>query len=227
MSAADDLWIFGYGSLMWRPDIPFVEHHVAEVTGYHRAFCVASTHHRGSEQRPGLVLGLDRGGTCRGIVYRVPGSERTATLAYLRQRELIYGVYREAYVAVRLLGADPLVVRALAYIVERQHPSYEGRLSTPLQVRRIRQAKGISGWNLDYLINTVNQLQALGIREHRLERLVAVAAGPAKRGRPGAMARPGVAALARAWARHPAPARPLTKDQRRRFGHRWRLATGT
>ncbi|MFM9939926.1 MAG: gamma-glutamylcyclotransferase [Hyphomicrobiaceae bacterium] len=220
-----DLWIFGYGSLMWRPDIPFVERHVASVTGFHRGFCVASTHHRGTEARPGLVLGLDRGGSCTGIAYRIPDATRQATIEYLRERELIYGVYRTARIRVQLHDEGHRQVSALAYIVERAHPSYAGRLSAAEQVRRIRQAQGISGANLDYLINTVNQLTALGIRERGLERLVTLAAGPAKRGAVTETVRPAVRAIRAAWARHPVTARPLTRDQRRRFCYRWRIGS--
>lgn len=220
-----DLWVFGYGSLMWRPEIPFVERHVATVAGLHRAFCVSSTHHRGTEARPGLVLGLDSGGSCTGMAYRIADEHRRATLDYLRERELIYGVYRPAHIAVRLHG-DHREVAALAYIVERRHPSYEGGLPLHKQAIRIRQARGLSGNNLDYLINTVNHLVALGIRERALERLVAIAAGPAKRGAATESARPAVAAMRKAWARHPLPVTPLTRDQRRRFCYRWRIGSG-
>lgn len=225
MTDATDLWVFGYGSLMWRPDIPFVERHVATVAGLHRAFCVASTHHRGTEARPGLVLGLDRGGSCTGIAYRIADDERRATLDYLRERELIYGVYRAARITVRLHADDHLDVPALAYVVERAHPSYLGGLAPQQQVRLIRQARGISGNNLDYLINTVNQLSALGIRERRLERLVALAAGPAKRGSPSETIRPAVGAIRAAWALRPVPSRQLPRDQRRRFCYRWRIGS--
>ena len=99
MSVEHDLWVFGYGSLMWRPDFAFAERHRARLDGYHRCFCITSTHHRGSHARPGLVLGLDRGGTCEGVVYRVAAGQAAHVRAYLRRRELINGVYREALVA--------------------------------------------------------------------------------------------------------------------------------
>ena len=94
--APHDLWIFGYGSLMWRPGFTHAERARARLDGYHRAFCISSTHHRGDALRPGLVLGLDRGGACEGVAYRVPAAEARTVLAYLRERELISGVYREA-----------------------------------------------------------------------------------------------------------------------------------
>jgi glutathione-specific gamma-glutamylcyclotransferase len=96
------LWIFGYGSLMWRPDFAFIERQPARLTGYHRCFCITSTHHRGTAERPGLVLGLDRGGYCAGVAYRVAAEDEACVLAYLRKRELVNGVYREARSTVDL-----------------------------------------------------------------------------------------------------------------------------
>jgi cation transport protein ChaC len=220
-----DLWIFGYGSLMWRPEVPHLECVAARLKGYHRAFCVASTHHRGTETRPGLVLGLDCGGSCIGMAFRIPEAHRAGTLAYLRARELIYGVYREAHLEATLIEPAHRRVTVIAYVVERAHPSYAGRLPLAAQARMIRAARGISGANLDYLINTVAHLAGLGIREPALERVVALAAGPARRGLAAGdnPARPAVEALARAWTRHALPARPLTLDQRRRFQYRQRL----
>ncbi len=218
-----DLWIFGYGSLMWRPELPFAERASAVVQRYHRAFCVTSTHHRGTETRPGLVLGLDLGGACTGIAYRIPAGHRAATLAYLRERELIYGVYREAHVAARLIEPARREVSALAYIVERSHPSYAGRLALAEQARRIRAASGISGANLDYLVNTVHHLQDLGIRERALERLMTVAAGPARRGDRNALVRPAVAALSATCRARSPETPPMPRDQRRRFCYRWRI----
>jgi cation transport protein ChaC len=127
--AAEDLWVFGYGSLMWRPGFAFVERASARVTGLHRSLCVYSFGHRGTPEKPGLVLGLDRGGACRGIAYRVAASERTATLAYLRDRELMAGiyVYIEAMRTISLAGSPARNIQALCYVVDRSHPQYAGR----------------------------------------------------------------------------------------------------
>ena len=226
-AAPADIWIFGYGSLMWRPEFAYAERAQAIVLGYHRAFCVASTHHRGTEARPGLVLGLDRGGTCVGVAYRVAGVDAAATLAYLRLRELIYGVYREARVTARLETSPHCDVSAIAYIVERAHPSWMGRLAPERQIELIRGARGLSGANLDYLINTVRHLRDLAIVEPTLERLAARAAGYAYHATPVGLVRPAAAALHAAWARRPVATRQLRLEERRRFMHRIRIAGGS
>lgn len=224
---AHDLWIFGYGSLMWRPDFPFAERAAATVTGYHRAFCIASTVHRGTRLRPGLVLGLDRGGACTGVAYRVSGHDAPSVLAYLRERELIYGVYRETLVTAALAaGASAVAAPAVAYTAERSHPSYTPPRPLAIEAEIIRGARGQSGANLDYLINTVRHLEELGIRERRLERLMAVAAGFAANAGLEAHVRPSVAGLSAVWSRRPARTHPLPLGDQRRFGHRIRVAGG-
>ena len=172
-----DLWVFGYGSLMWRPGFAFVEAVPARLVGFQRAFCIYSTHHRGSEQRPGLVLGLDRGGACAGIAYRVEASLRHDTIAYLRRREQISGVYRETYVPIALGHSLEPNTSAITYVVERAHPSYAHRLAFARQVEIIRGARGLSGPNVEYLVNTSEHLRQLGIRDRNLERLAAAAGG--------------------------------------------------
>ena len=236
MGTRGDVWVFGYGSLMWRPDFAFVERASARLDGYHRCFCITSTHHRGSAARPGLVLGLDRGGSCLGVAYRVAASEAQAVRTTLRQRELISGVYREAFPLVTLAGSkaypEPRHVEALAFIVERAHPSYAGALPLQQQACLIRGARGISGDNLDYLVNTVNHLRAVGIRERHLERLVALSAAHiahlASLRRPDGWTSPCATALRRVAARLPLPrqmrVKKLRPGDRRRFLYRVRLS---
>lgn len=222
-ASVSDLWVFGYGSLMWRPDFAFEERVPARLTGHHRAFCIYSTHHRGSHARPGLVLGLDRGGSCDGIAYRVAARHAAATRRYLTEREQVYGVYRAARLPVALdhAGQQPRVVHALAYVAERAHPSYAGRLTLDEQARIIRAARGVSGCNLDYLANTLDAFAALGIRERDLER-VGVLAGVAFVGCSGAglTARPAVRALQATAARVTRPVQSIPVAKRRRFVHR-------
>jgi cation transport protein ChaC len=171
--AAGDLWVFGYGSLMWRPDFPFLDRIEARLVGAHRALCVYSFFHRGTPERPGLVLGLDRGGTCRGIAFRVAASDRAATVAYLRAREQVTAVYREAVRRVWLDRTPQEAVPALCYVVDRAHPQYAGRLSVERQLHLVRQGHGQSGANRDYVIATVAAMEALGMRESDLHLLAA------------------------------------------------------
>ncbi len=173
----DDLWVFAYGSLMWRPDFPFVERIEARLIGAHRALCVYSFVHRGTPERPGLVLGLDHGGTCRGIAYRVRAAERARTIAYLRAREQVTSVYREVTRPIWLKDQSARRVRALCYVVDRGHAQYAGRLSLEQQLHHIRQGHGQSGANRDYVIATVGALEQLGYRETELHLLAERLAG--------------------------------------------------
>jgi len=169
--ASDDLWVFAYGSLMWRPGFGFIERAPARVIGAHRALCVYSFVHRGTPERPGLVLGLDQGGTCRGIAYRVGAPERAATLAYLRAREQVTKVYRECLRSVWLLGDPARQVEALCYMVDRSHPQYAGRLSLAEQLHLVSQGHGHAGHNRDYVLSTATELEALGFRDVKLHQL--------------------------------------------------------
>jgi cation transport protein ChaC len=175
--AAEDRWVFAYGSLMWRPDFPFVERVEARLVGAHRALCVYSFVHRGTPERPGLVLGLDRGGACRGIAYRVPMAERASTVAYLRAREQVTSVYREAMRPVWLKQSPQRQVSALCFMIDRGHAQYAGRLSLEQQLHHVRQGHGQSGANRDYVIATVTALEELGFRETELHLLAERLAG--------------------------------------------------
>ncbi len=136
LHVAEDLWVFAYGSLMWRPDFPFVERVEARLVGAHRALCVYSFVHRGTPERPGLVLGLDQGGTCRGVAYRVSAADRASTIAYLRAREQVTSVYRECIRPIWLKREPEQRVSALCYMVDRGHPQYAGRLMNRSWPRR-------------------------------------------------------------------------------------------
>jgi cation transport protein ChaC len=168
-----DLWVFGYGSLMWRPGFDVLERVPAKLIGMHRALCVFSYVHRGTPERPGLVLGLDRGGMCRGIAYRVSASKRDETIAYLRDREQVTSVYRETVRRIELEDEGRRLVRALCYIVDRGHVQYAGRLSVNDSVHYVRQGHGRSGNNRDYVLETVRALEALGYRESALHLIAA------------------------------------------------------
>jgi cation transport protein ChaC len=155
-----DLWVFGYGSLMWRPGFPFIERRHAHLYGYHRALCVLSHVHRGTPEKPGLVLGLDRGGRCHGVAFRVAAEEADATVAYLREREQVTSVYLERWLPIRIDGFPS--VRALAYVVDRNHPQY-ARPAFGDVLALVRQGQGISGRNADYVRSTHEHLLAMGV----------------------------------------------------------------
>jgi len=167
-----DLWVFGYGSLMWRPGFEFIERVPARLIGEHRALCVYSFVHRGTPEKPGLVLGLDRGGACRGIAFRVAEKNRAATIAYLREREQVTSVYREVMRSVWLENDARKRVSALAYVADRGHAQYAGRLSAAEQLRHVLQGHGQSGANRDYVVSTVKAIETEGFRDAVLHRLM-------------------------------------------------------
>ena len=169
--ARDDLWVFGYGSLMWRPGFEFIEQVPARLIGEHRALCVYSFDHRGTPEKPGLVLGLDRGGVCRGVAFRVVAKRREQTIEYLRSREQTTHVYREVMRSVWLENEGRDRVSALAYVVDRGHIQYAGRLSLTEQLRLVRQGHGRSGNNRDYVLSTVKSIEAQGFRDPQLHQL--------------------------------------------------------
>ena len=166
-----DLWVFGYGSLMWRPGFAYLERVPARLIGLHRALCVFSFVHRGTPERPGLVLGLDRGGMCRGIAYRVAAGKRAATIGYLRGREQVTSVYLETMRQIELEDRARRRVRALCYVVDRSHVQYAGRLTLAESLHHVRQGHGSSGPNRDYVLETVQALEVLGYRETELHLL--------------------------------------------------------
>src|ERR1700761_3552541 len=176
-----DLWVFGYGSLMWRPGFEYLEKVPARLIGEHRALCVYSFVHRGTPEKPGLVLGLDRGGACRGVAFRVAEKHRAETVAYLRAREQVTSVYREVMRSVWLENSARQRVSALAYVVDRGHVQYAGRLSLAEQLRHVRQGHGRSGINRDYVLATVAAIEAAGFRDmplHQLAQMLHEGAAP-------------------------------------------------
>jgi cation transport protein ChaC len=225
-ASAKHLWVFGYGSLMWRPGFPYLEAVHARLIGYRRCFCIYSIHHRGTPSRPGMVLGLDRGGSCEGVAFRVAPDLADATLGYLREREQVTGVYREAHLPVTLMKPARPEVMAVAYLVERAHPSYAGALPLATQARLIRGARGSSGVNLDYVVNTVNHLAQLGIRERELERLVTVIGPLVAKGRGENSEAPRALALMRAATTAgcavDVPVQRMRLNERMRFAYRRR-----
>lgn len=163
---AGDMWVFGYGSLMWRPGFPHLRAVRAHIHGYHRDLCVWSWVHRGTRAHPGLVLGLDRGGSCVGLAHRVAAADRVSTLTYLYERELVTHVYLPVVRPIRIDGEG--VSPALTFVVDRRHPQYAGTLPPAVAASAIREAHGRSGPNLDYFANTIAHLDALGIHCPRL-----------------------------------------------------------
>jgi glutathione-specific gamma-glutamylcyclotransferase len=181
---SNDLWVFAYGSLMWRPGFAYLERVPARLIGLHRALCVFSFVHRGTPERPGLVLGLDRGGMCRGIAYRVAAAARAQTLDYLRAREQVTTVYVESTRQVELEEQARRRVGAVCYIVDRGHVQYAGRLTLAQSLHHVRQGHGQSGANRDYVLETVRALEALGYREGDLHLLAERLAGQGSAIRP-------------------------------------------
>jgi glutathione-specific gamma-glutamylcyclotransferase len=165
------LWVFGYGSLMWRPGFSYARRSKALLRGWRRSLCVYSHVYRGSPERPGLVLGLDRGGACPGVAFEVDAALRETTIRYLRERELATAVYLERVTPVTLESGDRVL--ALTYVADRLHDQYAGRLDREAMLEYVRAGKGKSGDNVEYILETNDHLLALGVRDRDLEWLSA------------------------------------------------------
>lgn len=163
------LWVFGYGSLIWHPGFPVAERQVARLDGWHRSFCMRSIHHRGTPDAPGLVLALDRaaGAHCDGVAFRVEPGAEAATVAALRERELVSSAYLEEELDVSL--TDGRRLRTLCYVIDPHHVQYCGGLALEEQAQIIAQAVGGRGPNRDYLWSTAEHLHELGIADADLD----------------------------------------------------------
>ncbi|KNG92712.1 gamma-glutamylcyclotransferase [Pseudaestuariivita atlantica] len=159
------LWVFGYGSLLWNPGFTVAEQRRARLRGYARSFCMRSIHHRGTPENPGLVLALDAqtGAACDGVALRVPEAEEDATLAYLRERELVSSAYLERWLSVETDAGEALT--ALTYVVDPDHVQYCGGLPLEEQARIMAAATGGRGPNAEYLHNTAALLADLHIED--------------------------------------------------------------
>ena len=162
------VWIFAYGSLMWRPGFPHDEALPARLHGYHRALCIYSIVHRGTAERPGLVLGLDRGGSCRGWAFRIEQPHEPEILAYLDARELVTDVYQRKRLPVTTAHGR---VPAWCYVVRQNHLQYAGKLGEDRVVELVRHGAGRSGRCCDYVISTVSHLEQMGIADGPLHAL--------------------------------------------------------
>lgn len=164
------MWVFGYGSLVWRPELEFELRAPARVFGYHRRLCLRSVRYRGTLECPGVVAGLDRGGCCAGLAYRVAPARLREQLERLWEREMFMGSYDARWVrAQRLDGTGPMA--ALAFVVRPDAPNYAGRLKDDELIEILTQACGYYGTSLDYLLRTVDALRAHGVADVHLERL--------------------------------------------------------
>ncbi len=166
-------WVFGYGSLMWRPGFPYKCTVPAIMYGVHRALCVYSYVHRGTRQCPGLVLGLDTGGACVGLGFEIEAADWNAVVDYLREREQVTSVYVECARTMTLRCAPPRKVRALTFLADSDHAQYAGKLSLEDQLRYVRQGNGRGGANTEYVLNTARHLRQMRIRDETLMQLAA------------------------------------------------------
>lgn len=170
---ADDAWVFAYGSLMWNPCFPTAETRRALLHGWHRALCIRSIINRGTPERPGLALGLDRGGSCGGLAFRIADEDIDAARERLWRREMTHEVYVPRLLPVRL--DDGRRIRALVFIARPEHPQYLGRLPPAAAAALVAQGVGSYGTAIDYLRNVVRHLDASGIVDGPLHIVLAEA----------------------------------------------------
>ncbi|KAF3996640.1 gamma-glutamylcyclotransferase [Glaciimonas immobilis] len=170
----DGIWLFGYGSLIWNPMVLFTQRRRATLHGYHRGFYLYSNINRGTVDKPGLVLGLDRGGCCNGVAFWIPAANIETELRMLWRREMLTGAYLPRWLSIRLPATDinpPHQVRALAFVMNRHHAGYAGRLSDAIIISHLRDATGLYGPARDYLQHTLEGLLKEGLNDSYLARL--------------------------------------------------------
>ena len=165
---AAPVWVFGYGSLIWNPAFHYVEKRIGAVHGYHRRFCLWTHLGRGSPERPGLVLGLEPGGSCRGVAFRLGPDETESELSIVWRREMVTAAYRPHWATMHAGGER---IKAIAFVINHAHPRYAGRLAEPQLVDVLSTASGKLGACADYLFNTVRHLEEMGVPDRQLERL--------------------------------------------------------
>ena len=165
-----DLWVFAYGSLMWRPDFDHIERASVVIHGYHRALCMYSIKYRGTRETPGLVFGLERGGACRGIAYRIDEAMAESVLTALWKREMATNIYLPRWLDTHLSDGRRILV--LAFVGDPKHDQYAGKLDDKATVDLVLQGHGKYGHCLEYLRNTLDHLKEMGIHDHKLHRIV-------------------------------------------------------
>ena len=166
--AGEDVWLFGYGSLMWNPALHFVERCGGIVRGWHRRYCLWLHAGRGSPENPGLMLALDRGGSCAGVLFRIAAAEARSELLLAWRREMFTDAYNSRWVTVQTTDGP---VRAVTFVANRRHLRYAGPLEDQEIAARLASASGTLGTCREYLTETLAALRALGLRDHVLERL--------------------------------------------------------
>jgi cation transport protein ChaC len=165
-----DLWVFGYGSLMWAPEFDFAERKIGRVHGYHRAMCILSSRYRGTPEKPGLVMGLCRGGSCWGMAYRVHNGKAKTVLDGLWKREMLNYVYAPRFVPITVAGTKR--VQALTFVADTTHRQFVGELDVDGRARLVAQGVGQRGRCVDYIRNTLEHMRELGMHDPHLARIL-------------------------------------------------------
>jgi cation transport protein ChaC len=167
----NNFWVFGYGSLMWRPGFQFVERVPAKLNGFQRDMCLISIHYRGTKEKPGMVCGLSPGGECDGIAFRVAPSDVEQVIGYLDDRELISYIYIPRHLEIELQNGRRVIARA--YVADSQHQQFAGNWPLDKKIAHVKQGIGSEGTSVEYLANIVSHLHELKISDENLESLLA------------------------------------------------------